>query len=159
VAGARQIRQTISDLNRAGTTIFLTTHYIEEAERLCGRIAFIVAGRIVKTGTVESLMRQTQGRYVVHFAVSANAAVLSETIVSEFAGLNCHLVSDKDIRVESTEPVRVGPLVRLIEDQGAEVFEARGVRPSLEEVFVQITGIEAKTMKQEKEKARAGGGA
>jgi len=158
VAGARQIRQMISDLNRAGTTIFLTTHYIEEAERLCSRIAFIVAGRIVKTGTVKSLMRQTQGRYVVHFAVSAKAAVLSKVIMSEFAGLNCHLVSNKDICVESTEPVRVGTLVRLIEDQGAEVFEARKVRPSLEEVFVQITGIEAMSMKLEKEKARAGGG-
>ncbi|MFH1490766.1 MAG: ATP-binding cassette domain-containing protein, partial [Pseudomonadota bacterium] len=41
VASARQIRQLIAGLHRAGTTIFLTTHYIEEAERLCGRIAFI----------------------------------------------------------------------------------------------------------------------
>jgi len=45
VASARQIRQLIADLNRSGTTIFLTTHYIEEAERLCDRIAFIVQGR------------------------------------------------------------------------------------------------------------------
>jgi ABC-2 type transport system ATP-binding protein len=49
VASARQLRQLIADLHRAGTTIFLTTHYIEEAERLCARIAFIVSGRIVQT--------------------------------------------------------------------------------------------------------------
>ena len=47
VASARQIRKLIADLNASGTTIFLTTHYIEEAERLCGRIAFIVSGRAV----------------------------------------------------------------------------------------------------------------
>jgi ABC-2 type transport system ATP-binding protein len=47
VASARQVRQIIVDLHRKGTTIFLTTHYIEEAERLCERIAFIVNGQIV----------------------------------------------------------------------------------------------------------------
>jgi ABC-2 type transport system ATP-binding protein len=65
-------------------------------------------------------------------------------------------MSDREIRVESHESVRVGPLVRLIEDRGAEVFEARRVRPSLEEVFVRVTGIEAKAMKQEKQKGTMG---
>jgi len=64
VASARQIRQLIADLNSNGTTIFLTTHYIEEAQRLCGRIAFIVKGRIVRIDTVEDLMRRTDGRHV-----------------------------------------------------------------------------------------------
>jgi ABC-2 type transport system ATP-binding protein len=68
-------------------------------------------------------------------------------------------VTDDRIRVESPEPVRVGPLVRLLEDRGAEVFEARKMRPSLEDVFVRVTGIEAGAMKQEMEKARMGGGA
>ena len=68
-------------------------------------------------------------------------------------------VKDGVIRVESSEPVRVGPLVRLLEDRGAEVAEARKVRPSLEDVFVEVTGIEAGAMKQEKEKAKMGGGA
>ena len=45
VAGARQIRHLIAGLHDAGTTILLTTHYIEEAERLCERIAFIVRGK------------------------------------------------------------------------------------------------------------------
>lgn len=157
VASARQIRQLIADLNATGATVFLTTHYIEEAERLCRRIAFIVAGRIVRIDTVESLMRQTEGRYVVHFAVSGDAEALCNAIGSEFADLQCRFDGDRDVRVESAEPVRVGPLVRLIEAQGAEVFEARRVRPSLEEVFVAITGIEAKAMQQEK--ARMGGGA
>ncbi len=57
VSSARQVRQLIAQLHRAGTTIFLTTHYIEEAERLCERIAFIVKGQIVKTDTVANLLQ------------------------------------------------------------------------------------------------------
>ena len=158
VASARQIRQLIADLNAAGTTIFLTTHYIEEAQRLCGRIAFIVNGRIVRTDTVEELMRRTDGRHVVLFAVSSGAADMCDVIAGEWPSLHCQAVADGQIRVESPEPVRVGPLVRLLEDRGAEVSEARKLRPSLEDVFVEITGIEASAMKQEKEKAGKGGG-
>jgi len=157
VASARQIRQLIADLNAGGTTIFLTTHYIEEAERLCRRIAFIVRGRIVRTDTVEDLMRPTEGRHVVQFTVSNNAKELCDRIAAAFPSLRCRTVGG-GIRVESPQPVRVGPLVRFLEDHDAEVSEARKIRPSLEEVFVQITGLEAGAMKQEKDKAKSGGG-
>jgi len=159
VASARQIRQLIADLGASGTTVFLTTHYIEEAERLCRRIAFIVRGRIVRIDTVEDLMRQTEGRHVVQFAVSNDASELCDRILAEFPNLQCQAVAGGGVRVESSEPVRVGPLVRLLEDHGAEVSEARKIRPSLEEVFVRVTGIEAGAMKQEKEKTKMGGGA
>jgi ABC-2 type transport system ATP-binding protein len=159
VASARQIRQLIADLNATGTTIFLTTHYIEEAQRLCGRIAFIVQGRIVRTDTVEELMHRTDGRHVVQFAVSSGSADLCDVIVAEWPNLHCQAVAGGGIRVESPNPVRVGPLVRLLEDRGVEVSEARKLRPSLEDVFVEITGIEAGAMKQEKEKSGKGGAA
>jgi len=61
--------------------------------------------------------------------------------------------------VASSEPLRIGPLVRLFEEEGAEVTEARLIRPSLEEVFVEVTGIEVDAMKREKEKAGKGGAA
>jgi ABC-2 type transport system ATP-binding protein len=157
VGSARQIRQLIADLHRGGTTIFLTTHYIEEAERLCDRIAFLVAGRIVRTDTVAELLQQVRGRYVVQFAVSNGAGGLCEAMAGVFSQLQCQAVSQGVIRVESSEPVRVGPLVRFIEERGAEVAEARKVQPSLEEVFVHITGIEAAAMKKEKEKGGGGG--
>lgn len=61
------------------------------------------------------------------------------------------------MRVASDQSVRVGPLARFLGEQGTEVGEARRLRPSLKDVFVQITGIEAGTLRKEKEKA--GGGA
>jgi len=102
-------------------------------------------------------MRQTDGRHVMQFSVSGNAAELCDRIAAEFPHLECRPVAQDGLRVESAEPVRVGPLVRLLEDQGAEVAEARKVKPSLEDVFVQVTGIEAGAMKQEKEKKMGGG--
>jgi len=155
VASARSIRQLIADLNADRTTIFLTTHYIEEAERLCRRIAFIVRGRIVRIDAVDDLMRQTGGWHAVQFAVSDAAAGLCEALAASFPGLRCESVARGSIRVEAREPIRVGPLVRWLEDRGAEVSEARKLKPSLEDVFVRVTGIEARTMQREK----AGGGA
>ena len=156
VASARQIRQLIADLHTSGTTIFLTTHYIEEAERLCDRIAFIVSGWIVRTDTVTGLLQQVRGRHVVQFAISNTAPALCEALTDTFAQLQCQSISEGAIRVESSRPIRVGELVRFLENRGAQVAEARKVQPSLEDVFVQITGIEAAAMKREKEKAGAG---
>lgn len=104
-------------------------------------------------------MHETDGRHVVRFAVSGGAAGLCDAILSEFPQLRCQAIADNAIRVESPDPVRVGTLVRLLEDRGAEVSEARKIRPSLEEVFVRITGIEAAAMKQEKEKMKKQAGA
>ncbi|MBN1893079.1 ATP-binding cassette domain-containing protein [bacterium] len=155
VAGARQIRQLTADLNANGTTVFLTTHYIEEAERLCNRIAFIVKGRINRMDTPENLMRQTQGQHIVQFAFQATTEKACRPIMAEFPDCRCKTVSE-GIRVESPQPIRVGPLVRLLEDNGMEVSEAKKILPTLEDVFVKMTGIEAKLMKQEKEKKMGG---
>jgi ABC-2 type transport system ATP-binding protein len=159
VAGARQIRKYIADLNARGTTIFLTTHYIEEAQRLCRRVAFLVQGRIVHIDTMKELMRQPQGRDVMQFTASGDVVALCERIANAFPHLQCRGVPGGRLRIESSEPIHVGPLVRMLEESGAEVYEARRMEPSLEDVFVRVTGIEADAMKREKEKAKPGGGA
>jgi ABC-2 type transport system ATP-binding protein len=155
VAGARQLRQLITDLHRGGTTIFLTTHYIEEAERLCDRIAFIVSGRIVRIDTLEDLIQPVQEKHVVQIACTNPPKDIQGKLSKSFPGLGFTTPRQDLIRVEAGEPVRVGSLVRFLEDQGAEVSEARRMRPSLEDIFVSITGIEADAMRREKEK---GGG-
>jgi ABC-2 type transport system ATP-binding protein len=156
VSSARQLRQLIADLHLAGTTIFLTTHYIEEAERLCDRIAFIVDGRIVRIDSVEHLVQPIQERHVVQIACAKTPNDLQGRLSESFPGLEFTAPGQGTIRVEADEPIRVGPLVRFLEDQGVEVTEARRMRPSLEDIFVRITGIEAHAMRKEKEKAGGG---
>jgi ABC-2 type transport system ATP-binding protein len=156
VASARQLRLLIANLHKKGTTIFLTTHYIEEAERLCDRIAFIVSGRIVRIDSVENLVQPIQEKHVVQIACSNMPPEIRDKLSQSFAGLGFTIPEQGLIRVEADDIVRVGPLIRYIEEQGGEVAEARRMRWSLEDIFVQITGIEAEAMRREKEKKRGG---
>jgi ABC-2 type transport system ATP-binding protein len=156
VASARQLRRLIAELNAGGTTIFLTTHYIEEAERLCSRIAFIVSGRIKMIDTVEKLMSGYQDKQIMDFELSNVGEEVCSQLSAEFSDISCRTDSGNRIRIESSKTILVGPLVRFLEDRGIEIYEARKVRPSLEEVFVRITGIEAREMNREQEKKKRG---
>ncbi len=158
VASARQVRQIIADLHRQGTTVFLTTHYIEEAERLCERIAFIVKGKVVKTDRTSDILQPVKGKNILILSVSRSEANLSGAMATVFPQYKFHTTSQNQIHVESPEPVNIGPLTRFLEERGIQVTEARRHLPSLEDVFVQVTGIEVGLMMKEKEKAGGGGG-
>ena len=93
----------------------------------------------------------------MQLAVSNSEPALHDKLIEAFPYLSLKGLVKGLIRVEADDPIRVGPLVRFLEDQGAEVNEARRMQPSLEDVFVQITGIEADAMRKEKEKKGGGG--
>jgi ABC-2 type transport system ATP-binding protein len=157
VASARQLRQLIADMHHAGTTIFLTTHYIEEAQRLCDRIAFIVSGRIVKIETIENLLQPFQNKHVVQITCSNTDDSIQNKLAESFSDMNFLFPKHDLIRIEADHSILAGAVVRFLEEHRIEVSEARRIKPSLEDVFVEITGIEADAMKKEKEKAGMGG--
>jgi len=150
IASARQLRQLIADLHHAGTTIFLTTHYIEEAERLCQRIAFIVSGHIVKIDSTENLLQPFQNKHVIQITCANTDSSIQDKLSESCPGMKFIFFQQGEIRIEANQPILAGAIVRFLEEQGVEVSEARIIRPSLEDVFVEITGIEAGAMKQEK---------
>ena len=158
VASARQIRRMLGGLNESGTTVFLTTHYIEEAERLCARIAFIVAGRIVRVDTLPNLVKGVQGRRVVQLALSRDAGDLLIALRKAFPPVEFEAVSGNFLRAHTGDALPLAPLVHFFEEHGVDVTEARVLRPSLEDVFVRITGIAADQMRKEKEQAKERGG-
>jgi len=151
VASARQIRELIRTLNQKGTTIFLTTHYIEEAERLCSRVAFIVGGKIVRIGQLDELMREVQQENVVQLAFANGGADPKPALRENFPHVIVEASGTDAIRLRSALPLNLTPIMRFFEQKGVTVYEARIIRPSLEEVFVKITGIALEKMKQEKE--------
>ncbi len=150
VQSARRIRSMLGELHRSGTTVFLTTHYIEEAERMCDRVAFIVGGRIVREDSVARLLHPVMGREVVAVSVAATERIDLGGLAGAFPDYALTVEAGDVLRVESKEPVRVGALVRFLEEQGVQVTEARRKRQSLEDVFVAVTGIGAETMRKEK---------
>ena len=153
VASARQIRSLIKNLNEAGTTIFMTTHYIEEAERLCHRIAFIVKGQIIKIGTIKELMEDAQKEKILQFSFdgSVQLAQFEEDFCRTFNQCQISHIQNSVYQVRSATSLELMPLMSFFDSRGIKVMEAKIIKPSLEEVFVKITGIERDTMKKEKE--------
>ncbi len=169
VASARQIRLLLKDLNDSGTTIFLTTHYIEEAERLCERVAFIVGGKIVRVDTIENLVRDVQKQRVIQLTLSrsGNTAAGSDSCGLEelpgllrvaFPGIEFESITGSALRALSMKALPLAPLIRFLEEREMDVTEAKIIRPSLEEVFVNITGVALEQMRKEKEQGKAKGG-
>jgi ABC-2 type transport system ATP-binding protein len=152
VETARQIRRLIQTLNTSGTTIFLTTHYIEEAERLCHRIGFIVEGRIIKIGKTIDLMQETQKVHIIEFTLENDVETLKGPIRKFFPNVNINTIDRFRIRISSPEKIDLMPFMKFFDEKEQLVREAKIIRPSLEEVFIKITGIEIDRMKKEKEK-------
>lgn len=159
VASARQIRRILAELHRSGTTLFLTTHYIEEAERLCDRIAFLVKGRIVRTDSVTHLLDPLQKRHRLRILCTELPEETFAALAPAFPDLAFSRASESTFLVEADRPVFLGPLACLLEERCAHVLEAVRLHPSLEDVFVEVTGIEADALHREKEKAGNSGGA
>jgi ABC-2 type transport system ATP-binding protein len=108
-------------------TIFLTTHYLEEAERLCDRIALLVQGRIVALDTVEGLKARTQGATAVEMTLEGDEPT-EEPEVRHLVGAD----------VESLIAQALADARR----EGRRVLALNTVEPSLEDIFVQLTGQE-----------------
>jgi ABC-2 type transport system ATP-binding protein len=153
VASARQIRTLIKNLNESGTTIFMTTHYIEEAERLCKRIAFIAKGEIIKIGAIDELMEDAQKEKIIQFTFDGTVQLrqFEQDFCRQFSPCELSQIQESVFQVRSETALDLMPFMSFFDSRGIKVMEAKIIKPSLEEVFVKITGIERDIMKKEKE--------
>ena len=131
VLSAHSLRALIERLREAGVTVFLTTHYLEEAERLCDRVALIVEGRIVALDTVDGLKAQVQGQAAVE-VVMASADGREER--QRFVG----------------DDVAAAVRKALAATEGRQVVALNTIRPTLEDAFIELTGLSAEVMRAEK---------
>jgi len=155
VASVRQIRELIKKLNKNGTTIFLTTHYIEEAERLCHRVAFIHKGKIIKNDSVGNLIAESHAVNSIEIRfdpANGNIGSLTDQLNKEFEGIDCMLAEDGMVKINSYSAIDITPVVNFLSTGGLFIYEARLIKPSLEDTFVKATGIEIDLMKKEKDK-------
>jgi len=117
-----RILDIIKEEVSAGTTIIYTTHYLDEAERICDRIAIIDAGRILSVGTLEELAR-----------VAGEAATLLSDVRIEF-------LSDGECRFAVSRREQIGDVLEKFFASGIKVENIRIEEPSLESAFVKLTG-------------------
>ncbi len=142
LASARQIRQELAGLRDSGTTVFLTTHYIEEAERLCDRIALIARGKLVRVDTLAALVEEVREAHIVVVTLGTDMVDRRRTVNITLPDAEIEWQTGAELRIRSKEPLSLSAIVRLFESHGVEVLQARVLRPTLEDVFIRLTGIE-----------------
>jgi len=150
VESARQIRELIVDLKNQGTTVFITTHYIEDAERICDRIAFIVSGKIVAMGSVAELMKSISHGYMVQVTAGENIIGYANELQARFEGCTVNASQNNSLVMISQERIPLLPVMQYFDEKNISIFEAKELRPTLEDVFVSVTGIEPSKLKKEK---------
>lgn len=135
-----QLWQEVSRLRTEGTTVFLTTQYLEEADQLADRVGIIADGKIVAEGTPDELKRES-GASHLEINLSENSDPSAAHAALAAIGAPEPAAEQRDVRVRLTdESAGVADAVRLLDDAGIQVEEVELVRPSLDDVFMEKTG-------------------
>jgi ABC-2 type transport system ATP-binding protein len=136
----RRAWDLVDRLRDLGTTILLTTHYMDEAEHLADRLVVIAAGRVVAQGTAEELAARAGAHTVVSFRLPQGV----DTTALPSVGTG-RTLAGTTVEVHSTSPTSdVHALTAWALEQGIELGDLRLSRPDLEEVYLQLTGAEQK---------------
>jgi len=143
----RQLWDIIRAFQRDGGTVLLTTHYMDEAERLCDRLAIVDHGQIIAEGSPADLINRLGGHHVVEFSVSGNGSTgkaESQLEKDAWRGLpSVESVREDDglVALNVKEPhLTIPALLDAIDKQGTELQHLTTRQASLEDVFVRLTG-------------------
>jgi ABC-2 type transport system ATP-binding protein len=141
----RHLWDLVDDLKHAGRTIILTTHYMDEAERLCDRVAIMDHGKVIALGTPNELIASIGGEDIVEFAVTgvdpgAHGVVDVERLTA-IGGIQSHRVDAGLHQLSVSElHLAVPRIFAALAEQGLHLSEFRTHSATLEDVFVRLTG-------------------
>jgi ABC-2 type transport system ATP-binding protein len=143
----RQLWEIIREFRRRGGTVLLTTHYMDEAERLCDRLAIIDYGQIIAEGTPAELIDRLGGQHMVEFSISGNSAVSSadrahaQEVWRGLPGVEAVHADNGLVCLTVRQPhVTIPALLDAVSQQGAKLLHLTTRQASLEDVFVRLTG-------------------
>ncbi len=137
----RQLWDIIGEFQGAGGTVLLTTHYMDEAERLCDRLAIVDYGQIIAEGTPADLIERLGGHHVVEFAISGNSDSAALEIWQELPSVESVREEDGMVGLSVREPhLTIPALLDAIDKQGHQLEHLTTRQASLEDVFVRLTG-------------------
>ena len=137
----RQLWDTIRGFQKAGGTVLLTTHYMDEAERLCDRLAIVDHGQVIAEGTPADLIERLGGHHMVEFQVSGNSNGHSADIWGALPGVQSVRQDNGFVCLNVHEPhLTIPALLVAVEKQGQHLLHLTTRQASLEDVFVRLTG-------------------
>jgi len=133
----------LGELHRSGQTILLTTHYMEEADQLCDRVAIMDHGRILALDTPAALKQSVQADTVVTVKTAGDTARLAELLSQEVAGVTRTRQIDGGLQLHMQGTDRLVPRIVLTAERGGfDLVDLSVAEPSLETVFINLTGKE-----------------
>ena len=133
--------EILGELHAEGQTILLTTHYMEEADELCDRLAIIDRGRLLALGPPAELKRSTGADTVVTVTASGDLDALAKVLEAEVPGAQHATRVDSTVLVEVRAQQGVLPVVFTVaERHGFDVSDLSVTEPTLETVFINLTG-------------------
>ncbi len=136
----RQLWDIIRNFQQAGGTVLLTTHYMDEAERLCDRLAIVDHGQIIAEGTPADLIERLGGHHMVEFQVSGNSKGDVE-VWKALPGVESVRDDNGFICLNVHEPhLTIPALLDAVKKQGEQLMHLTTRQASLEDVFVRLTG-------------------
>ncbi len=150
VVSARNLRKMIRDFKENGITVFLTTHYIEEAGGLCDRIAILVNGKIVKIDTPRALEESVQSIPVLEVSIESSKPI-HDNIFDELSAEKVLINGDKIRICTNSVSEAIFSLSRLSKEQGFKIKELNTLKPSMEDAFIKLTGLSSEQMILDKE--------
>ncbi|WP_249018774.1 ATP-binding cassette domain-containing protein [Conexibacter sp. S30A1] len=135
--------EILGDLHRAGQTIVLTTHYMEEAERLCTRVAIIDHGRVLALDTPDALKQSVEADTVITVKASGDGSALAAALEAGVPGVTRTRVTDggAELYVKGVERL-IPQVVAATEAGGFALADLTVSEPTLEDVFITLTGKE-----------------
>jgi ABC-2 type transport system ATP-binding protein len=137
----RQLWDVIRSLKDRGRTVLLTTHYMDEAERLCDRVAVIDHGTIIALGSPRELIARLGGDHIVEFAIEGNGVPLEPQSLTGLDSVLAARADGEGFSLTVTEPHRAIPaLLDELERQERPLARLTTRHVSLEDVFVALTG-------------------
>jgi ABC-2 type transport system ATP-binding protein len=143
VQSSRLIRSIVRELNKKGTTVFLTTHYIEEADQLCSKVAIIREGRIVAEDSPEKLKTSLQGEHILEVAFNKDTPSIEAPLRANGSVVGVSREGNRyHIRTSNTSILVMG-LAQLASLNDLDIVSINTKQPSLEDVFVKYTGLDA----------------
>jgi len=149
---ARAIRDLVRRMNAGGTTVFLTTHQIEEANQLCDRVAIIDHGQIAAIDTPERLKRAFQRVQSVELALEPSGSELGQAL-ADLPGVTTQVKMGDKWRLYTEDPSALLPrVVDYARSNDLRVVSLSTLGPSLEDVFLEITGQQVGTVRHEAQK-------
>lgn len=130
---------TIRTVNDEGTTILITTHYMEEADLLCDRLLIMNRGKIVIDGKPEELKNMAGERVILITSIPGNYQAIKSKVESLNSVVSCS-VSEKGLKISLRGELPLQAVLRVFESAGESIKNVESSAPSLEDVFIQAAG-------------------